>query len=164
MLKQKQPKDDIHLWISKNIFESKYDRDTTKKKVFAWLYNSKAKNKKLNSYLNRGKILKNFYKDGYVSTPFGREIAVEEEKAVNYMIQSTTSDLFLTSAIKIDKMLKNKKSKISFCVHDSLVLDLAKEEKNLISELAKIFSQTKFGVLKTNMNIGKNYGSMRKIQ
>jgi len=164
LLKQKQPKDDIHLWISKNIFESKYDRDATKKKVFAWLYNPKAKNKKLNNYLNREKILEKFYKDGQVITPFGRKLDVEEEKAVNYMIQSTTSDLFLTSAIKIDKMLKNKKSKIAFCVHDSLVIDFAKEEKDLIFELAKIFSQTKFGILKTNMNIGKNYGSMRKIQ
>jgi hypothetical protein len=164
LLKQDQPKEDVHMWVSKNIFESKYDRDTTKKKVFAWLYNPKAKNKKLNSYLNREKILENFYKNGHVATPFGREIAVEEEKAVNYMIQSTTSDLFLTSAIKIDKILKNKKSKIAFCVHDSLVIDFAKEEKNLISELAKIFSQTKFGILKTNMSIGKNYGSMGKIQ
>jgi len=164
LLKQDQPKDDIHLWISKNIFESKYGRDITKKKVFAWLYNPKAKNKKLNDYLNREKILENFYKDGYVATPYGREINVEKEKAVNYMIQSTTSDLFLTSAIKIDQILKNKKSKIAFCVHDSLVLDVAKEEKDLIFDLAKIFSQTKFGILKTNMSIGKNYGSMRKIQ
>jgi len=163
LLKQDQPKDDIHMWISKNIFESKYDRDATKKKVFAWLYNPKARNKKLNSYLNREKILENYYKNGYVTTPFNRKIAVEEEKAINYMVQSTTSDLFLTSAIKIDKMLKNKKSKIAFCVHDSLVIDFAKGEKALISELAKIFSQTKFGILKTSVSIGKNYGSMRKI-
>ena len=164
LLGQHQPKDDIHMWISKNIFESKYDRDTTKKKVFAWLYNPKARNKKLNEYLNREKILENFYKNGRVTTPFNRELKVEEDKAVNYTIQSTTSDLFLTAVIKIGKMLKNKKSKIAFCVHDSLVLDLAKEEKDLIFELAKIFSQSKFGILKTNMSMGKNYGAMRKVQ
>ena len=59
--------------------------------------------------------------------------------------------------------LDNKKSKIAFCVHDSLVIDVAKGEKDLISELVKIFSQTKFGILKTNLSMGKNFGNMRKI-
>ena len=163
LLKQEQPKDDIHEWISTNIFKSKYDREATKKKVFAWLYNPKAKNKKLNDYLNRGKILENFYKDGCVTTPYDRKIAVEENKAVNYMIQSTASDLFLTSAIKIDKILKNKKSEIAFCVHDSLIIDMSLEDKDLLVSLLDEFSKTKFGNFKTSVSIGKDFGLMRKI-
>lgn len=164
LLGQLQPKEDIHDWISKNIFDSRYDRDTTKKKVFAWLYNPKAKNKKLNGYLNRAKILEKFYKNNMVSTPYGRDIEVDEEKAVNYTIQSTTSDLFLTSAMKIDKILKDKKSKIAFCVHDSLVLDMCHEERHMLNEIIEIFSATKFGDFKVNVSLGKSFGSMKKVK
>ena len=163
LLEKPQPKEDMHTWISNNIFDSKYDRATTKKKVFAWLYNPKAKNKKLNDYLDRTSILEKFYKDGAIATPFGRSISVEQDKAVNYVIQSTTSDLFLTSAIKIDKMLKNKKSKIAFCVHDSLVLDVCSKERGLIDGLIEEFSKTNFGLFKTNVSLGKDYGSMKKV-
>ena len=127
------------------------------------LYNPKAKNKKLNDYLDRTSILEKFYKDGAIATPFGRSISVEQDKAVNYVIQSTTSDLFLTSAIKIDKMLKNKKSKIAFCVHDSLVLDVCSKERGLIDGLIEEFSKTNFGLFKTNVSLGKDYGSMKKV-
>ena len=164
LLGQAQPKEDIHDWISKNIFDSKYDRDTTKKKVFAWLYNPKAKNKKLNEYLDRAKILEKFYEDSIVSTPYGRDIEVDEEKAVNYIIQSTTSDLFLTSAMKVDKMLEDKKSKIAFCVHDSLVLDVCHKEKDLINEIIEKFSGTKFADFKVNVSLGKNFGAMKKVR
>lgn len=164
LLGQAQPKEDVHQWISENVFESKLDRDETKKKVFAWLYNPKARNKKLNSYLDRDKILEKFYHNGAVETPYDRDISVDEEKAVNYTIQSTASDLFLTSAIKVDKMLKDKKSKVAFCIHDSLVLDVCREEKDMLEQIIKEFSGTKFGVFKTNVSVGKHFGAMRKIR
>jgi hypothetical protein len=37
------------------------------------------------------------------------------------------------------------------------------EEKNLIEELAEKFSGTKFGNLKVNLSIGKDFGNMRKV-
>lgn len=164
LLGQEQPGGDVHEWISKNIFDSKYDRETSKKKAFAWLYNPRAKNKKLNDYLQREKILEDFYKDGSIATSYGRLIPVSEDKAVNYTIQSTTSDLFLNSALKIDNLLENKKSSVAFCVHDSLILDFSREDKDILSMLIEEFSKTGLGNFKTNVNIGKNYGSMRKIQ
>jgi hypothetical protein len=163
LLGQDQPTSDIHSWIARNIFDDKYDRAKSKKKVFAWLYNPKAKNKKLNSYLNRDALYNKYYKGGHVETPYGRKIKVSEDKAVNYLIQSTTSDLFLTSAIKIDKMLKDKKSNICFCVHDSLVLDYAEEDQGMLNEIVKEFSNTKLGLFNTNISLGKNFGSMRKV-
>ena len=78
------------------------------------------------------KILANYNVDGYVNTPFGRRIKADESKAVNYLIQSTTSDLLLKSAIEISKKLKHKKSYVAFCIHDSLVIDFCKEDKHLI--------------------------------
>ena len=163
LLGQSQPEEDIHSWISDHIFENKYDREQTKKKVFSWLYNPKAKNKKLNEYLNREEVYRKYYKDECLDTPYDRNLAAPPEKAVNFLIQSTTSDLFLTSAMKIDKMLKTKKSFTAFCIHDSLVLDIAKEDKGELQSLIEAFSLTKFGKFKTNVSVGKDFGSMRKI-
>jgi len=163
LLGQQQPEEDIHTWISKNIFNDKFDREQTKKKVFSWLYNSKAQNKKLNEYLNRDKIYEENFVNGCVHTPYDRVIPVDKDKAVNYLIQSTASDMLLSSAINISKELCNKKSFVSFCIHDSVVIDMPAEEKNLIEDLAKKFSGTKFGNLKVNLSVGKDFGNMRKV-
>ena len=40
---------------------------------------------------------------------------------------------------------EDKKSKIAFCVHDSLVLDVCHKEKDLINEIIEKFSGTKIG-------------------
>lgn len=163
LLGEDQPEDDIHTSISKNIFNDKYSREETKKKVFSWLYNPKAQNKKLNTYLRRDEVLKKHYDGNEVYTPFGRKIQAPEEKAVNYLIQSTASDLLLTSAIKIDKMLKDKKSFLSFCIHDSLVIDFCKDDRAVLDEIMSVFSDTKFGNFKSNLSVGKSFGNMRKI-
>jgi hypothetical protein len=83
LLNEKQPEKDLHSWISENIFANKFDRDKTKKKVFAWLYNPKAKNKKLNEKFDRNMLLKKYYINGTVYTPYGRMIEVEEQKALS---------------------------------------------------------------------------------
>ena len=163
LLNQPQPKEDIHTWISKNIFNNKIGREQTKKKVFSWLYNPKAQNKKLNEYLNRDKIYKEYFINNCVYTPYDRAITVNEDKAVNYLIQSTSSDMLLTSAMNISKELCNKKSFVSFCIHDSVVIDMSTEEKNLVEDLVEKFSGTKFGNLKVNLSIGKDFGNMRKV-
>ena len=163
LLEKEQPKEDIHAWVSEKIFKNKYDRDKTKKKVFAWLYNPKAKNKNLNEFLDRDKILEKYYVDGEVATPYGRVIVSDHDKAVNYLIQSTASDMLFESAIKINKHLQNKKSFITFCIHDSIVIDMAKEDKTAIKEITDQFSKTKFGDLKINLSIGQDFGKMRKV-
>jgi len=163
LLGQDQPEEDIHTWVSSNIFSDKYDRDQVKKKVFAWLYNPKARNKKLNQHFDREKVHNLFYKNGKVMTPYNRELEVVSEKAVNYLVQSTASDLFLTSAIKISKMLEGRKSYIAFCIHDSLVIDFAAEDRPIVKSLVEKFSETKFGKFKTNFSMGRNFGGLEKI-
>ena len=98
-----------------------------------------------------------------MNTLYNRKIKAPEEKAVNYLIQSTTSDMFITSAIKINKLLTDRKSFVSFCIHDSLVLDFSIEDRPMIEDLISSFSQTQFGKMRTNLSIGKNFGSMKKI-
>jgi len=100
-----------------------------------------------------------------VETPFDRSLEVEPNKALNYLIQSTTADLVLRQALKVDECLENKKSKIAFIVHDSIVLDMSKDE---VEELVKsrlildTFKKTDFGDFKINMAVGTNYGKMSK--
>lgn len=163
LLGQQQPEEDIHGWISKNIFDGKIDREKTKKKVFSWLYNPNAKNKKLNEYIDRDKIYEKYYHDGCVITPYKRKIEVGREKALNYLIQSTASDMFLTSAMAIGDRLKDNKSFVSFCVHDSLVLDFSFEDRPILTELENLFSDTNFGNIKKNLSIGKDYGKMKRV-
>jgi len=157
-----QPKGDIHAWIGENVFSGKYSRDMVKKKVFAWLYNPKAKNQELEKMFNKQQILDKYY-DGAVRTYFGRKIISDHHHALNYIIQSTTSDLFLRQLIKVRDFLKEKKSYIAFCVHDSFAIDTAAVEKNFISEIIEIFSGTVLGNFKVNISIGKNFGNMNKI-
>ena len=64
---------------------------------------------------------------------------------------------------KIYKMLEDRKSFIAFFVHDSLIIDLSKEEKRLILPIVEKFSNTSLGKYKVNIALGKNYGEMKKL-
>jgi hypothetical protein len=158
-----QPEGDIHAWISQTVFNGKKTRDEVKKKVFAWLYNPKASNKKLEAFFRRGDALKEYYHDGFVHTPFGRKIKTTDHKALNYLVQSTTSDLFLTQLIKINKMLEGKRSYISFCVHDSAVIDFSDDDRDLLKKVVETFSDTQFGCFKASLSAGKDYGGLKKL-
>ena len=163
LLDQEQPEKDIHEWINSNVFNGKYDREQTKKKVFAWLYNPEASNKKLNQFLDRDKIYEKYFFDDHVLTPFYRRIPVDRKKALNYLVQSTSSDMLLSSAMKINKILKKTDSFVAFCIHDSIIIDMSIEDKDLVDELTSCFSDTMFGKLKVNLSIGRNFGNMRTI-
>lgn len=156
-----QPTIDIHDWILKNVFANKITRDKSKEKTFAWLYNVKASNKKLEKIFNKQHILDHYYDGEFVKTFYDRKIAVDNRKALNYIIQSTTSDLVLKQAIKINKFLN--KSFIAFIIHDSIIIDVDRSEKHKLNEIIEIFSNTDYGKFKTNISLGKNFGKMRKI-
>ena len=159
-----QPPGDIHEYLKNKVFNDKHTRDQVKQKVFAWLYNPKSKNKKMQQFLNRDELLQQYYDGIQVATPFDRNIAVGESKALNYLVQSTASDLFLTQAIKIFNMLSGRRSHIAFCVHDSLVIDMSREDRPILEEVLSTFSKTPLGEYKANVSFGKDFGSMRKIQ
>lgn len=159
-----QPEEDIHDWIAKNIFEGSVSREESKVKTFAWLYNPEAQNPKLERIFDREKIYDLYWKEGVVCTPFGRKIKADHKHALNYLIQSTTSDIFLRQMIKVSNIIEDKKSYISFCIHDSLIIDLAKEDTNLVEDIKNTFSNTQFGQIKSNIEIGKHFGGMKKLE
>ena len=49
-------------------------------------------------------------------------------------------------------------------VHDSVLIDLSEEDKDILPELIKTFSTTPLGEYKVGVNIGRDYGQMRKMK
>jgi hypothetical protein len=159
----KQPQEDLHEWNRLYLFDGKGTRDDAKKRIFAWLYNPESKdNAPLKKY-DRDVILKNYWDGEYVTTPFDRKIRADRKHALNYIIQSTTSDLMLKQMIKIAEYLRNVESHLSFCIHDNVVIDMKEEDYDKLSDMIKIFSNTELGEYRINVRIGKNYGEMKEI-
>ena len=157
-----QPQEDIHEWNIKNIFKEDIDRAEAKRRLFAWLYNPESK--KIDSDLyDREKILQKYYDGDQISTPFGRTINTTDAKALNYLLQSTSSDNTIDRFNKISRFISSSRSHVAFIVHDSVVIDLHKEDKHLIPQLKQIFEDTKLGKFKVNVSLGKNLGTMKKF-
>jgi hypothetical protein len=158
---QEQPDYDIHEF-NRDHTGTKMTRQEMKSKFFAWLYNPKAVDYDLEKLYNKD-VYKKHYNNGKIETPFGRDLEVDERKALNYLLQSTTSDIVLQNAYEIMNLLKGKKSKVAFTMHDSVVLDFAKEDHGLVSEIKEIFETNIFGKFMSTVNIGKNFGNLKEI-
>ena len=159
-----QPLEDMHELNIRNIFTG-MSRNEAKKAIFAWLYNPSSQNSLAEQFYNRKIALKMSNWDGSsIKNYFGRRIDVDERRAVNYLLQSTLSDLFLRKKIKIYKMLKDRASRIAFSIHDSLVIDMSLEDTDIVQRLVKEFADTPFGKFKVNVNVGNNYGNLRKAR
>ena len=161
-----QPSEDIHQWNQENVFKGKFDRKKCKQKIFAWMYNPAAVDLDIELVYNKKLILDKYYIDGEVNNGY-RKIKVDDYHALNYLVQSLSSDIFLQNTIKIDKILRNKKSKIAFMMHDSVIIDASKEDFNnpaLMDKIVQVFKKTDFGNFRVNISTGKNYGSMEQTK
>lgn len=160
----KQPSGDLHEWNAKNIYGGLVTRDEAKKRIFSWLYNPSLRVKRASQFYSRDKILTEYWDGQVVRTPFGREIKADKDHALSYLLQSTCSDMVLRQAIKIHNLLKGRKSKLIFIVHDSIVIDCSAEDKQILDKLVSCFSETELGKFKVGVQMGKDYGSMREIK
>jgi len=157
-----QPQLDVHDWNCHHLFEAGTSREEAKTRFFAWLYDPISIDIKTGVYDKDG-VLKKYYDGEAVKTPLGREIKVEQRKALNYLIQSTTSDIVLERAVTIDKLLSGKKSFISHIVHDELVIDLSDEDREMIPEIKEVFAQNKLDKFMVNLKAGKNYYELEDL-
>lgn len=95
-------------------------------------------------------IVKNAYRDGYVKTLFNRKRVIDELNNKNFMIrqsgerialntpiQGTSADIMKIAMVNIFREMqeKNLKSKMLLQVHDELIFDVVKEEKDILEEL-----------------------------
>jgi len=158
-----QPNEDLHDWNLKNVFKNGGTREEAKKRVFAWLYNPESKDRLLNKEYDRDSVLQKYYNGSQVTTLWNRTIDSDDHHALNYIIQSTAADLFLRQMIKVWELLKDKESQIAFCLHDSLVIDLAEKDQVLVHEIKEEFANTELGTFKVNVFGGKNFGEMKRM-
>jgi hypothetical protein len=168
LLNIEQPKGDLHEWSVNNIYNKELSRSEAKETTTSWLYNSNSKfsikyDKSLSSFIDKQKIKNIYWINGYINTPYNRKLEADEHHSISYLNQSTFIDLFHRQIIKIDDFLQNKKSFISFLIHDELVLDVAEEEKNIIIDLIKILQNTPYGNFPVNIKAGKSFGEMKKL-
>lgn len=160
---EEQPIGDVHDWNAKNLYNS-CDRDEAKARIFAWLYNSKSDCKEAERVYKRDQIRTKYWDGEYVRTPYDRVIKADKHHSMSYIIQSTFSDMLLRQMIKINRFLQNYKSHISFCVHDSIVLDMTDDEKDLIPQIKKMFSDTDLGNFQTSVKAGRNFGKLYNLK
>ena len=160
---QPQPNYDIHEFNREIIKQSSKSRKEVKAKFFAWLYNPEAKDKNLEKFYDK-RAYEKHYENGRIKTPFGRKLETDERRALNYLTQSTTSDIVLNSCYNIMNLLRGKKSFVAFTMHDSVVLDFAQSEHHLVAPLKKEFEKNMFGEFLSTVSIGKNYGEMRRVK
>ncbi len=161
---EQQPQQDLHQWNIDNLYRGVGTRDEAKKRIFAWLYNPQSKDYLSNKHYDREGVLQEYYNGKEVTTIFNRKIEADKHHALNYLIQSTASDLVLSKAFKIAEKLKNKKSFISFTLHDSIIIDFNDSERELVGELLSIFSETPLGDFRVNLSAGKSYGNMTRLE
>jgi len=156
---QPQPCEDIHEWNANNLFENPIEREECKKRFFAWLYDPTSTDIDTTVY-SKEKVLDKWYEGGYISTPYGRKIEVEERKALNYLIQSTTADRVLSKAVMLDEALSDCKSFISHIVHDEIVIDYHDEDRAIVLKLKEMFEDG----YAANLKAGKDYYNLSEMQ
>ena len=162
---REQPRGDIHEWIVDNVFNGEMERSKAKIELFAWLYNPSSSKSRFDQIFSR-QIFRDFFapEDEVLTTPFGRRLAVDERKAQNYLLQSTTSDQVLENAYKIQKMLKGTKSTIAFTLHDSIILDMAQEDAIMLRDIKSQFEQTRWGSFVSTCKIGKTFANLKELK
>jgi hypothetical protein len=160
----KQPLEDIHAWnLAQGMGEAVKTREDAKKAFFSWLYDEKKKNEKLEQIYKRGDVRNAHFKDGQVTTPFGNTMPADRHHSLSYLIQGTTAEMVLRQAIKIDEFLKDYESFIAFTIHDSVIIDISKEETNLVPKLIGLFADTELGFFKVNASFGDSFGDLKPL-
>ena len=171
ILGHEQPAEDIHNFHQREVFRTGTTREQCKTSFFAWLYGSRSaaqspEGKLLKTYYEKDKILDEFWDGKNVHTPLGKKIKeVDEHHALNYIVQSTTAELTLLQALKINNLLETSGalSRVCLLIHDAIIIDFAEEDELYLPAIKKLMGSTKFGNFKINISRGKNLGEMREV-
>lgn len=165
---QSQPTEDLHEFVMKKVFNSSVTRAQAKTISTQWLYGSKNDltlkyNLNLNDFYNKQKLISDYYSENSITTPYHRKIDCDFYHAISYLCQSTLIDMWHRQLLKCMHLFLNKKSFLSFMLHDQVIFDLCEQEKNILPELIKILSDTPYGTFPVKVEIGKNFMDMKKV-
>jgi len=159
---ENQPQGDIHEWHQQKIFKQSISRDEAKQRFFAWLYNPNSQALESSPY-DKQAILGQYYREEKIHTKFGRQAPCDSFHALNYVLQSHSSDNCLERVNKINVFLRGRKSYVAFTIHDCCIIDLHRDDRCLIPQLKEIFEDTKLGKFPSSCSIGRNLGEMREF-
>lgn len=158
----KQPTIDIHEWNKSKFGYA--DRNTAKNDFISWLYGKKnPRESEFKKIYNTDKLKSKYWDGTHIVNHYGTKIESDEFHAINYIVQSTTAGLALRQAIKVNKLLKGCKSKITAVIHDNIIIDMKSEEKDKIKQIIDSYTMTEFGKFQSSVKIGKSLSEMRKI-
>lgn len=165
---ENQPEGDLHDYIRKEVFDEGTSRTEAKTISTQWLYDSRNENTlkyddKLNKVYNKKKLLGDYWRGGDVLTPYGRKISSDLHHVISYLCQSTLIDMFHRQILKVDKLLGGKQSFIAFPLHDQLVIDLHNTDKKMLPDIIKTLSDTPYGNFPVKVEIGADFGNMKKV-
>ena len=167
---QSQPEEDIHEWhghIFNRLFDLEMNRDDIKRKIFGWLYGPPSASlgiPEVERHYDKKKVMQKYWDGKEITNPFGRKIKADEFHALNAILQSTTSDTFLRRAIAVNKLLEGRNSLTMGLIHDSMVIDFDRNDKDILENLIKEFGNTDLGKFKVNASLGTNFGNMRRFR
>jgi DNA polymerase-1 len=93
------------------------------------------------------------------------EKAASERVAVNSIIQGSAAEIMKIGMIRVDKALKenNLKSKLLLQVHDEVILEVPKEEEEIVRKLLKNTLENAYKLsipLRTSIESGNSWGEM----
>lgn len=124
-------------------------------------------------------VVENAYKNGYVTTLFGRrrylpdirstnynQRTLAERMAMNTPIQGTAADVIKKAMITVDRALKERqmKSRILLQVHDELVLETVEEEIEKVAEILREAMENVIELsvpLTIDINVGENWAKAK---
>lgn len=123
--------------------------------------------KKVSEYIDHR--WKFFNKHGYVETPvFKRRITENHisdpnpNKLFNYLLQAAETEFSIQNIDRINRYLRNKKSKVVLYTYDSILIDICKDDKkDTLTDIKTIMVDNQFPV---KCHVGKNYNEMIEIK
>lgn len=165
---QAQPAGDLHEAALKTVFNEEVTRTQAKNITMQWMYDSqsdlcKKYDAALSKFYNKPKLVLDYWKDGYVHTPYGRKIEADRHHIISYLNQSSLIDMWHRQMLKAVKKLDGKKSFLAFLVHDQAIFDLHDSEKNLLPELISELSNTPYGKFPVKVEIGTDFMNTKKV-
>ena len=147
------------------------DRAKNKIGFLAWMY---AKTRVSNDTFDsrawpiwelRNKIYKEAKEKGFLTTRWGRRLLWRDEDihvVFQNFITATEVDSILHVAKSVEKVLKDRSTRILFPFHDSLVCEVAENEEFLIGDLKKIMESSLNDHYPVGVAEGNNFGQMTK--
>ena len=169
----KLPDTSVHEYFAKQFYGvevvTKEEYKTSKAMSFQVLYGGVPKELEGIEYFDKVKAyifkLWDIYNNkGYIQTPIYKRrlykrnlVEMNPQKLFNYLIQSYETERNIEIMVKVQKLLKDKSSKLILYTYDAFLFDIDKSELFLKDKINEIME------LPVKMHMGNNYNDMKLL-